>query len=240
MKLFRNRNRNRAEINRANALHSTGPKTEAGKQAARLNASKHGLSGQLTLLPENENDPYHAFFQGMLADLKPIGQLETQIAHRIASDSWRLNQGDNWFNALLANRLNHAVENHVNDQTVEEEPVLAAHLAIAEAARHEAKTLDSFGRHAARLNRDIRANLKLLQDLQDRRRAEERETQFRAAAHFQLHESKQTAAPAAARAPYNPTDDGFVLSLSEIETFLSRETRRREARPYLKELKTAA
>jgi hypothetical protein len=38
---------NRTEINRANSQHSTGPKTQAGKQRSSLNALRHGLTGQL-------------------------------------------------------------------------------------------------------------------------------------------------------------------------------------------------
>jgi hypothetical protein len=34
----------RAEINRMNAQHSTGPRTEAGKQQSSLNAVSHGLT----------------------------------------------------------------------------------------------------------------------------------------------------------------------------------------------------
>jgi hypothetical protein len=37
--------------NRANAKRSTGPRTEAGKAAARLNAWRHGLAGPLRLEP---------------------------------------------------------------------------------------------------------------------------------------------------------------------------------------------
>jgi hypothetical protein len=34
------------EANRRNALKSTGPKTEAGKQASRRNAVRHGLTAR--------------------------------------------------------------------------------------------------------------------------------------------------------------------------------------------------
>lgn len=42
---------NRAEINRTNAQNSTGPKTEAGKQRSSLNALRHGLTGQIVVMP---------------------------------------------------------------------------------------------------------------------------------------------------------------------------------------------
>jgi len=41
----------RAEINRANAQHSIGPKTPEGKQRSSLNALRHGLTGQIIVLP---------------------------------------------------------------------------------------------------------------------------------------------------------------------------------------------
>ena len=37
------------EANRRNALKSTGPKTEAGKQVSRRNAVRHGLTAETVL-----------------------------------------------------------------------------------------------------------------------------------------------------------------------------------------------
>ena len=39
------------DINRANAQHSTGPKTVAGKQVSSLNALRHGLTSQIVVMP---------------------------------------------------------------------------------------------------------------------------------------------------------------------------------------------
>ena len=41
----------RRAINRANARHSTGPKTEVGKKQSSLNALRHGLTGQIVVMP---------------------------------------------------------------------------------------------------------------------------------------------------------------------------------------------
>ena len=46
------------ERNRANAQHSTGPRTEDGKAASSQNARKHGLSGKLILKTKAESDRY--------------------------------------------------------------------------------------------------------------------------------------------------------------------------------------
>ena len=49
---------NRAEINRENAQHSTGPKTEAGKKQSSLNALRHGLTGQIVVMPTEDLAAY--------------------------------------------------------------------------------------------------------------------------------------------------------------------------------------
>ena len=42
---------NQLDANRANAQHSTGPKTAEGKKRSSLNAIRHGLNSQAVLLP---------------------------------------------------------------------------------------------------------------------------------------------------------------------------------------------
>jgi hypothetical protein len=44
----------RIQANRQNALRSTGPKTEAGKERSRQNGLKHGLTGSGVVVAENE------------------------------------------------------------------------------------------------------------------------------------------------------------------------------------------
>jgi hypothetical protein len=39
------------KANRENATRSTGPRTEAGKNRARLNGLRHGLSGHTVVMP---------------------------------------------------------------------------------------------------------------------------------------------------------------------------------------------
>lgn len=79
--------------NRANARRSTGPKTETGKEIAKLNAVKHGGLSPLPVLPEVETrDAWQAHLDGTLASLRPSGHLETVLAERIALILWRMNR----------------------------------------------------------------------------------------------------------------------------------------------------
>jgi hypothetical protein len=56
--------------NHANARRSTGPKTQSGKEIAKLNAVKHGGLSPLPVLPEVETrDAWQAHLDGTLASL---------------------------------------------------------------------------------------------------------------------------------------------------------------------------
>jgi hypothetical protein len=48
----------RAAINRANSAHSTGPRTESGKQRSSQNALSHGLTARTAVLPTEDPDAY--------------------------------------------------------------------------------------------------------------------------------------------------------------------------------------
>ena len=70
--------------NRANARRSTGPRTEVGREIAKLNAVKHGGLSPLPVLPALETpDAWEAHLAGTLASLAPVGHLETVLAELV-------------------------------------------------------------------------------------------------------------------------------------------------------------
>lgn len=71
---------------------STGPRTEAGKNKAKINARVHGFTGQFYCFSEQDETEYNKFRDAMIAGFKPVGALETQLAVSIAEDHWRLNR----------------------------------------------------------------------------------------------------------------------------------------------------
>jgi hypothetical protein len=78
---------------RVNSRKSTGPKSEGGKEIAKLNAVKHGGLSPLPVLPEVETrDAWQGHLDGTLASLRPSGHLETVLAERIALILWRMNR----------------------------------------------------------------------------------------------------------------------------------------------------
>jgi hypothetical protein len=82
----------RFATNRANSQHSTGPRTEPGKQRSSLNALRHGLTAQTAVLPTEDPEAYQRHIQQFLDEYKPATATETQLVHEIANAAWRLNR----------------------------------------------------------------------------------------------------------------------------------------------------
>ena len=78
------------EANRKNAKKSTGPKTEEGKARVSRNALKHGLTAENVVLPGEDRDYFEQFRFGLFDELRPEGNLETQLVLRLAAQQWRL------------------------------------------------------------------------------------------------------------------------------------------------------
>ena len=75
--------------NGANAAHSTGPKTPAGRARSSKNALRHGLRSDLPVLPGERAEDWQAHHDGILRSLAPAGTLEQCLAERVALCLWR-------------------------------------------------------------------------------------------------------------------------------------------------------
>ena len=85
----------RAEASRRNGAKSRGPKTPAGKARAAQNALKHGMrAAKHVLLPQEDATEFEALEGALLAELAPVGALQTVLARRIAMAAWRLARAD--------------------------------------------------------------------------------------------------------------------------------------------------
>ena len=76
--------------NRANALKSTGPKTERGKAHSSLNAVSHGIYARARLLPFECESEYHELAESIFVDVNPVGPIEEALAEEIVTDMWQL------------------------------------------------------------------------------------------------------------------------------------------------------
>jgi hypothetical protein len=96
--------------NRNNSRKSTGPKTEEGKAAVSQNAVKHGLFAESVIQGENEAD-YEAFHDKMLAELAPVGTVESMLAERVVSLWWRLRRAERMQNEAIEDMIGRKVTN---------------------------------------------------------------------------------------------------------------------------------
>jgi hypothetical protein len=80
----------KAQANRRNALKSTGPKTQEGKSAVRLNALSHGLRSEEILLRGEDEEALRELGERLRNELQPAGELENLLVERIIASYWRL------------------------------------------------------------------------------------------------------------------------------------------------------
>jgi hypothetical protein len=195
----------RAAINRENSQHSTGPRSEAGKQRSALNALTHGLTARTAVLPSEDPAAYEQHRRQFLDEYRPATATETQLVHELADTAWRLNRVP----LLEADVLSRA-------QSPAPSPEPPA-FDIVDAHR----LLASLSVHGQRLSRQFQKTLIQLRGLQAERLEHLRRDLRDAASVLEFHEHKGL--------PYDPAEDGFVFSKNEIESFARRTMRLNEA-----------
>jgi hypothetical protein len=95
------------EANRRNALRSTGPKTEAGKQVSRCNAVRHGLTAETVICTLEDADDYKAFEAAITADYDAQSAVERELVLRLASVLWRLRRATTMETGLFEIQAKH-------------------------------------------------------------------------------------------------------------------------------------
>ena len=207
-------NPDRIEVNRLNAQHSTGPKTEAGKQRSSLNALRHGLTGQIVVMPTEDLQAYQSHLDSFTGEYDPKGATEANLVQALADTSWRLNR----VAALEANLLTLAAAQQLNPLAGAPDQVQDA-LAMVASLESQAKALSNLSMHSQRLSRQFERTVALLHDLQKTRRAQEQREQDHLLDIMEMYESKGET--------YLPADDGFVFSKAQIDQSILRRNRER-------------
>lgn len=70
----------------------TGPKTEAGKARAAVNAVKHGLAARGLLLPGEDQAEYKTKLDGIFTALAPQDDAEAELVALVGDDLWKLDR----------------------------------------------------------------------------------------------------------------------------------------------------
>jgi hypothetical protein len=95
------------EANRRNALKSTGPRTEAGKQTSRRNAVRHGLTAETVVGALEDAEDYQAFEATITADYDAQSAVERELVLRLASLPRRLRRATTMETGLFEIQADH-------------------------------------------------------------------------------------------------------------------------------------
>jgi hypothetical protein len=95
------------QANRRNALKSTGPSTEAGKQTSRCNAVRHGLTAETVISALEDAEDYKAFEAAITADYDAQSAVERELVLRLASILWRLRRATTMETGLFEIQAKH-------------------------------------------------------------------------------------------------------------------------------------
>jgi hypothetical protein len=74
--------------NRSNAQLSTGAITPEGKAVVSQNATRHGLTGQFKVLPNESQEDFDQLLAAFLRDEAPADQEEIEMVHFMAEATW--------------------------------------------------------------------------------------------------------------------------------------------------------
>ena len=216
----------RNKINKKNSHHSTGPKTQAGKKRSSLNALRHGLTGQIVVMPTEDLAAYQSHLKSFEDEYNPQGATETNLVQALADTSWRLNRVASLETNLLTLGMTHASPITDAPQQIQDA------MSIAAALESQSKALSNLSLHSQRLSRQFERTAAQLRDLQKTRIAQEKRQLDDLLDIIEMHKSKGE--------PYAPSNDGFVFSKPQIAAAAGTRKRQHLAREAYGYLQTAA
>ena len=190
----------------APASGATGPRTEEGKKKSALNATRHGLTSRVVVMPWEDMDAYMRFCAELMTDLAPETSVERQYAQTFCDTQWRLNRIRSIEDSMFA-------LGHVEEAGRIETGHLEVHAALTAARvfRDNSQTFVNLSLYEQRLQRTLEKSLKQLQTLQAERRAQ---TQSEAPVQPVAVQPQEAAAQLQVEAPL---PEEFVFSTAKID-----------------------
>ena len=172
----------------------------ASQQRSILGAMRYTLgTEQLVVSPDEDRELYHLHLQTLRDDYQPQGATEEHLVQSLADLSWRLNRVV-------------ALETNILSLSYSFRDLVAGLL-------DQTKALANLSLHSQRLSRQFERTVAQLRDLQQTRRSQEQQGLDNLLDIMEVHEEKgQT---------YNPSEDGFVFSESQITRAIRTRNRNR-------------
>ena len=152
--------------NMANSQKSSGPTSDAGKQRTRLNAYRHGLTGQICIFTIDEQQAFDKHCTGIREALEPVGALELDLAQAIAEDRWRLKRARSLESGIFA-----LGQSGLTDANNPGQIQIDEALAQARTWLGEGKNLQLLTLYEQRIQRAVEKNMAEIRTLQTARQA---------------------------------------------------------------------
>ncbi len=212
------------------------PKSEPGTQRTRLNAYKHGLTGQIHLLTAEEQTAFENHCQGICEALAPVGALEIDLAQAIAEGRWRLKRARAIENGIFAAGQQGLLGFNPVVAATEDAAQLLVEDTLIQARTWLAKD-DNFlllALYEQRINRTIERNMAELRTLRAERKAARDQALQEAVLLSQLAKSKGEKYDPAVDFPPELLGMNSDFSGAAITRLIARNQRLNEARDYAK------
>jgi hypothetical protein len=215
---------------------TAGPTSQAGTQRTRLNAYKHGLTGQIHLLTAAEQTAFDAHCKSICEALSPVGALEIDIAHAIAEDRWRLKRARAIESAIFAAGQQRLLGSNPGVAATEDPAQLLIEDSLIQARTWLAKSGNFLllALYEQRISRTIERNMAELRTLRAERKAAREQALEEALLLSQLAQSKGEKYDAVADFPPELLGTDSVFSPAAITRLIARNQRLNEARDYAK------
>ena len=144
--------------NRENAERSTGPRTPEGKRVVSQNAVKHGLFAHEAVVNGEDPAEFELHRNAFMSELYPVGVMESMLAERIVSLSWRLQRAER-------------MQNQATDCLIEEDHLPLGRM-VTKQWSNNLKIIEKLFMHERRIESSMNRTINKLKKLQIMRRIE--------------------------------------------------------------------
>jgi len=144
--------------NRLNSQKATGPRTAEGKRAVSQNAVTHGLFARDAVIKCDSPAAYEVHREALLDELRPVGAIESMLAERIVSLSWRLQRVER-------------MQNQATDCLIEENYLPLGRM-VTKKWSNNLKIIEKLFMHERRIESSLNRTITKLKRLQTIRRIE--------------------------------------------------------------------
>ena len=137
----------RVVANQQNATHSTGPKTEAGREISSRNSTKHGLTSRNILITGEDAEELNKLRDSLFEGWRPVTSNEIELFEDLVQQRWRV---------LRARNAETCFFNDIIEQEMKADPKLTPARAMARAFSNEkyAKRMSLIMRYIREATRD--------------------------------------------------------------------------------------